>query len=40
MKTEKFYVSPEVELIDITIEGCFAVSGESNDPDDLTYEIW
>ncbi len=39
MKKEH-YISPEVELLDITIEGFFALSGESNDPDDLGYEIW
>ncbi len=39
MKTEN-YISPEVELIDITAEGCFATSQLSNDPDDLLYEIW
>ncbi len=39
MKREN-YISPEVELLDVTIEGCFALSGLTNDPGDLDYENW
>ncbi len=39
MKTEN-YISPDVELVDITAEGCFATSPLTNDPDDFNYEPW
>ncbi len=39
MKKEN-YLSPEVEVIDIAFEGCFALSELTNDPSDLEYENW